>query len=180
MKKELYQEIEIPKGVDVELVGSLLTIKGPEGENKREFRIKKLELKKEGDTLIVGNKKASKNEKKLMNTIAAHIRNMILGVNKKFEYKLKICYSHFPITVEKKGEEVSVKNFIGEKVPRRVIIPQGVEVDLGKEIITVQSSDKELAGQFSASLEKLTRIRRKDRRIFQDGIFIISKNGKEI
>lgn len=180
VKKKLFQTIKIPEGIEAELEGATLTIKGPEGENKRTFEIPKLVFEKKGDEIIIGNEKATKREKKRMNTISAHIRNMIKGVQEKFEYKLKICFTHFPITVEAKGNEIIIKNFLGEKIPRKVKMPQGVEIKIEKEIITTTSSDKELAGQAAANLEKATRIRMKDRRVFQDGIFIIDKAGRKM
>jgi len=180
MHKEIYKKIEIPEGVEAEIDGTILKVKGPEGEVKKDFDISSLDFKKEENQIIIGHKKATKKEKKLMNTISAHIKNMIKGVQKKFEYELKICYSHFPITVESKDKEILVKNFLGEKEPRKMRIPEGVDVEVSKENIKVSSPDKELAGQVAANFEKLTRIRNKDTRIFQDGLYIINKAGKEI
>jgi len=180
MKKSIFQEIEIPEGIEVELQGSTLRVKGPEGEITRSFKLGKLDFKKEGNKIIVGNEKSTKNEKKMTNTIAAHIRNMLKGVREKFEYELKICFSHFPITVEVKGHDVLIKNFLGEKIPRKTTVPEGAEVEVGKEIITIKSVDKELAGRAAANFEAATKIRNRDRRIFQDGIFMIKKAGKEI
>jgi large subunit ribosomal protein L6 len=180
MKKELYQKIEIPEGVEVELNGNKVIVKGKEGVNEREFDISNLILEKKENEIIIGNKKATKKEKRKMNTLAAHIRNMIRGVQEKFEYKLKICFSHFPITVEVKENEALIKNFLGERVPRKMKIPSGVDVKVEKEIITVSSPSIELAGQVAANFENVTRISSRDRRVFQDGIFIISKAGEEI
>lgn len=180
MKREVYHKIEIPEGVEAEIDGTTLKVKGPEGENERRFNFRKLEFKKEGNEIIIGYKKASKSEKKIINSIAAHIKNMVQGVQEKFEYQLKICSSHFPITVEVKGNEVIVKNFLGEKIPRKTEIPEGVEIEIDKDIIKVKSVNKEMAGQTSADFETLTKVRNKDRRIFQDGIFIINKAGREI
>ncbi len=180
MKKVLFQHIEIPEGIEANIDGNLLTVKGPQGEIKRSFNINKLDFEKKEDKIIIGNKNSTKKEKKLMNTISAHIKNMLEGVQKKFEYKLKICFSHFPINVELKEKEAIIKNFLGEKIPRKSKILKDVDVQIDKDIITVISHDKESAGQTAANFEKATRIGKKDRRVFQDGIFITNKAGREI
>ncbi|MBU1129379.1 MAG: 50S ribosomal protein L6 [Nanoarchaeota archaeon] len=180
MKKEIFQTIEIPEGVEVELEGTLLKVKGPEGELKRKFDTNKLVFEKKENKIKIGSKKATKTEKKMINTNTSHIKNMILGVQKKFEYQLKICFSHFPMTVELQGEKAIVKNFLGEKIPRKLKIPKDVEVKIEKQNINIFSCDKELAGQAAANFEIATKIRKRDRRVFQDGIFMINKAGKEI
>jgi len=180
MKKELFQNIEIPEGVEVNLDGTTLTVKGKEGELKRKFDAINLDFEIKDKEIIIGSKKATKREKKMMNTIASHIKNMIKGVQEKFEYKLKICFSHFPITVDVQEDKAIIKNFLGEKIPRKCQIPEGAEVKVEKDIITVIALDKEIAGQAAANFEKATRIPTKDRRIFQDGIFIINKAGREM
>lgn len=180
MRKEIFQRIEVPEDVEIDINGSTIVVKGKEGENKRTFNLAGLVFEKEGNNILIGHKKSTKNEKKMINTIAAHIRNMIKGVQKKFEYKLKVVFSHFPITVEVKGQDVLIKNFLGEKTPRKTKVPEGVDVNVDKDIITIDSADKELAGKAAANFETATRIRNRDRRIFQDGIFITSKAGREM
>ncbi len=180
MKKEIFQQIEIPEEVEAEIAGAVLKVKGPEGELEREFNTGKLTFEKDRGKIIIGSEKATKVEKRMINTIAAHINNMIQGVQKKFEYKLKVCSSHFPMSVEVKGNEVIVKNFLGEKIPRKAKIPEGAEVKVDRDIITITSINKEIAGQAAANFERATKISARDRRIFQDGIFIINKAGKEI
>ena len=180
MKEELFQKIEIPEEVGVNIDENILNVKGKEGELKRTFGINNLIFEKKNNEIIIGSKNATKKEKKLMNTIVAHIKNMIKGVQQKFEYKLKVCFSHFPITVEINENEAVIKNFLGERIPRKLKILENVDVKVDREIITVSSIDKELAGQTAANFETATRIRNKDKRIFQDGIFITNKSGKEI
>ena len=180
MKKEIIQEVEIPENVEAKINGSILMIKGKEGKISKNFNTKKLVFEIKDNKIIIKNEKATKTEKKMINTIAAHAKNMIQGVQKKFEYKLKIVSSHFPISVELKENEAIIKNFLGEKVPRKSKIPEKVDVELKGEVITIRSHDKELAGQAAANFEKTTKIKMKDRRVFQDGIFITNKTGREM
>ena len=180
MRKEIFQEVEIPHGMEAEIDGNIVKIKGNLGENRKKFNMRKIKIEKKDNKIVVGSKIATKREKRMIKTIAAHLRNMIKGVEKGFEYKLKIVYSHFPITVEIHGNEALIKNFIGEKVPRKTKILPNVDVKIDKDFIKIFSSDKESGGQTAANFEKATRIRLKDRRVFQDGIFIINKAGKEI
>jgi len=180
MRKLLQQIIEIPDGVEVKIDEGNVTVKGGEGEVKKKVNLGKLNFEVKDKKIIIGYEKSTKREKKMMNTIASHLRNMIKGAQKKFEYVVKICFSHFPMTVQVEDGTATIKNFLGEKVPRKVRIPAGVEVKIEKEIIKIISNDKELAGQTAASFETATKIRGRDRRVFQDGIFIINKAGKEI
>ena len=180
MKREILQEIEIPHGIEIEIEKNTIAIKGKLGEIRKRFGFKGIKLEKKENKIMIEKKNATKNEKRIINTAVAYIKNMIRGVSEGFEYSLKIAHSHFPMTVEIHGKDVLVKNFLGEKVPRKTEILPGVEVKIDRDIITVKSHDKELAGQTAANLEKATRITNRDRRVFQDGIFIINKAGKEI
>lgn len=180
MKKELIKKIEIPEGIKVELKDKEISVSSNGNKNVREFDLRNLDLKLTDKEIIISEKKASKNDKRMMNTIVTHIKNMIEGVQNPYEYRLKICFSHFPITVEVKGKEAIIKNFLGERSARKLKILEGANVKVDKEIITVTSSDKEIAGQAAANFENITRIPNRDRRVFQDGIFITSKCGEEI
>lgn len=180
MKKDLQQTIEIPEGVEVSLEEGSVTVKGKEGEVRKSFDLGKLFFEKKDNKIIIGNKQSTKKEKKMMNTIAQHLRNMIKGVQEKFEYKLKVCFSHFPMTVKQEGEKIIINNFLGEKIPREMEVVKGVDYKIEKTEITVNSVDKELAGQAAANFEIATKITGRDRRVFQDGIFITHKCGREM
>lgn len=182
MKKELFEEIEIPEGVEanIDSENSTLTVKGSEGEISEKFKIPKLKFEIKDKKIRIGSKNSTKKEKRLMNTIAAHIRNMVKGVQEKFEYKLKICASHFPMSVDIQGREVIVKNFLGEKIPRKTKIPEDVEIKkIGDELI-ITAISKEKAGNAATKIESITRTRNKDKRIFQDGIYLTEKAGRKI
>lgn len=180
MKKELSQEIKIPEGVEVKIDGKNVLIKGPIGELKRSLDFGRLEVIQEKGKLILQDKKATKTEKRMMNTLASHLRNMVQGVQEKFEYKLKICFGHFPFTVKIEGNKAIIKNFLGEKIQRESSIPEGAEMEINKEIITIKSLDKEIAGQAAANLEIATKVKGRDKRIFQDGVYILEKCGRAV
>ncbi|MCX6750031.1 MAG: 50S ribosomal protein L6 [Candidatus Pacearchaeota archaeon] len=180
MRKLFSQEIEIPEGIEVKKEGKLVVVKGPQGEISKEFNFGKLKYENKEGKISISYPSSTRKEKRMINTISAHLRNMIKGAKDKFEYKLKICASHFPINVEIKGNEVSIKNFLGEKTPRKCRMPEGVEIQINKEIITIKSPNKELAGQAAATFETTTKVRNRDRRVFQDGIYIINKAGEDI
>jgi large subunit ribosomal protein L6 len=136
-------------------------------------------VKVNGDKIMITSKKITKREKKILYSIKAHIKNAIEGLGAGFKYKLQAVSVHFPMTLEhdKTNNVILVKNFLGEKKPRSINIIPGVEVKLIKDVIELSSPDIEKAGQVAANIEKGTKIRLRDRRVFQDGIFITEKPG---
>ena len=175
---KLNAQIELPEGITLTREPRTITVKGPKGEVTRKLADKSVSVEVKGNVVDIGYDFDSKSYKKNLFTIRAHIKNMIKGVSEGYEYKLKICSGHFPMNVSLKGDLFEVKNFIGEKVPRQLKLKQGVDVKINGDIIEVKSSDKEIAGQTAASIEKLTKRLGFDKRIFQDGIYIIEKDGK--
>jgi len=181
MRKDFFREIQIPENVRIEIKDGFLLVKGPEGENSRNFKLGKIQMTSEAGKIIIGAVGATKREKRLINTFFAHIMNMINGVQEKFEYLLKICHSHFPMTVKFENKNFIVKNFLGEKKERTAFIPNDVDIEIKGQIITVKSINKEIAGDTVSRIEGITkRIGRRDKRNFQDGIYLIKNCGKEI
>ncbi len=177
MKKKLIKKIEIPEKTELKLELPKIIVSGPLGSIEKKFKFKGITIKKENNSLIIQHEKATKKDKKMINTIASHIYNMIRGVNKGYEYKLQICSTHFPISVkiDKENNLLIIKNFLGENKDRTVKIIPGVDVKIEGDIIKVSSINKELAGQQAANIEIVSKIKGYDRRIFQDGIWIIKK-----
>ena len=116
----------------------------------------------------------------MIGTIKAHVKNMIKGVTEGHRYILKICSGHFPMSVSVSNNEIQIKNFLGEKIPRIVKLRDDVKVKVEGDKIIIESLNKESAGQTAADIETICKIRDKDIRIFQDGIWIIEKDGKGI
>ncbi|MEM3112812.1 MAG: 50S ribosomal protein L6 [Candidatus Pacearchaeota archaeon] len=177
MKQEINLEVKIPEDVEINVDGDTIVVKSGNFENSKKFNLKNIEIKKSDNLIILHSKKATKKELKMINTINAHIKNMIAGIKDKFTYVLEIAYLHFPVTVEydKNKNILLIKNFLGEKKPRSCKILDGVGVSIEKNKIILSSHNKELAGQTAANIERATHIRNRDRRKFQDGIYIIEK-----
>jgi large subunit ribosomal protein L6 len=178
--RRLRKEIEVPKGVEVTL-DHFITIKANGNEVAKRLFYPTVEIKKEENKIVIEPKKFSKREKKIINTFESHLKNMIKGVQDPFTYKVQICSGHFPMTVNVIGKEkIVVKNFLGEKVPREAAIASNTVVKVEGDIIVISSPNKEAAGQTAGNFEKSTRITNRDKRIFQDGLWIIEKAGKAL
>jgi len=105
---------------------------------------------------------------------------MIAGVSEGHTYKLKICSGHFPMTVAVDNKDFVIKNLLGEKVPRKISIKQGVDIKVEGDEIVVTGINKNHVAQQAAAIEEMSKRSGFDKRIFQDGVYIISKDGKEI
>ena len=177
MKKNIRKIIKIPEKTEARIELPRVVITGPLGCIEKKFKFKDIVIKKEDNNIVVEHEKATKNDKKMINTIVSHIANMVRGVREGFEYELQICSTHFPITVKvnKENNVLVIKNFLGEDKDRVVKLLSGINVKVEGDIITVSSINKELAGQQAANIEAVSRIKKHDRRVFQDGIWIIKK-----
>lgn len=176
--RTIVKKIDVPEGVTVSYEQKVFTAKGPKGEVSKGIFFPSVAIDVQPTEVTVTAENAGKTKKKLIGTTAAHIKNVVEGALNGFVYKLKVCSGHFPMTASLSGDTLSVRNYLGEKVPRVLKLKQGATVKVDGDIITVESPNKELAGQVAADIEQLMRITNRDRRIFQDGIFIIEKNGK--
>ncbi len=181
-KKEagIEKELNLPKSVTAIANGNILTIKGPKGEAKRLFNDDTIKVKIEDSKITFISRKDQKINRKMIGSLVAHTKNMIKGSLENHVYTLKICSGHFPMNVAITGNKLVVKNFLGEKVPRELSLKAGAEVKVNGDHVTVSSASKEIAGQISADIEQLTRRPGFDTRVFQDGIYIINKDGKEL
>jgi len=170
------KELIIPEGVTVEIEGNKIKVSGQKGqiekklETSREIKIEKLEKK-----IKVSSESEKRMVKALVGTIIAHIRNAIEGVVNGYVYKLKVVFSHFPITVKVEGDKVLIQNFLGERIPRVAKIVGKTEVKVDGQDITVSGIDIDDVSRTSANIEQATRRTGYDKKVFQDGCYIISK-----
>jgi len=174
------RKLTVADGVEVKIEIDTIVVKGPKGEVTRIFPTKNLKIEVKDNTVTISSLQTGARARALIGTFNAQITNMINGVQEPYIYKLKICSSHFPINAKLSGQEFQISNFLGEKRAKKLTIPQDVTMKIEGDQIIIESIDKELAGKMASNIEQLTRISARDRRVFQDGIFMIEKAGKPI
>lgn len=160
--------IAIPDGVTVvDSKNGEITVKGAAGEVKRLFPAI-VSISSTGSAIEVSGDNGA-----MVGTTAAHLKNMIKGAKDGYKIKMKIIYAHFPITVEVKGREIIVKNFLGEKVARRAKIISNTKVEAKGQEIFISGTDKDAVGATISNLKLATKIKKRDSRVFQDGLYIV-------
>jgi len=173
------KEFEIPEGVEVRWENNTIYVKGPLGEIKKEiespFLGKMITVDIKDNKFIVTSNKDKKKYKAMVGTIVAHLRNMVRGVTKGYKYVMKVVSLHFPPNIKVQGDKVFITNFLGEKTPRVAQIVGSAKVSIKGDTIEITGINKEDVGQTANNIEQATRITGKDRRIFQDGIYIWEK-----
>ena len=112
------KRVQVPEDVDVTFEESVVTVKGPKAEIKKTMKYPGVMLRHDGSEIVIEADNPKKRQWAIIGTYAAHIRNMIKGVSSGFEYKMKVIYSHFPMTIKVEQSAISVENYLGEKVPR--------------------------------------------------------------
>jgi large subunit ribosomal protein L6 len=167
--------LKLPDDVTAELDHLDLTVEGPNGSVTRRLWYPDVDVAVEDGEVVIESDEDDAETMSTIGTFESHVRNMFHGVVEGWEYELEVFYSHFPMQVDVEGGEVVIENFLGERAPRRTDIHGDTQVDVDEEIVTVSGPDIEAVGQTAADIEQLTRVKDKDVRVFQDGVYITSK-----
>ena len=171
------QFIQVPAGVKVEVASRVVSVTGPRGTLKKDFKHVDIEI------LVVSATKVKlqvwfglRKHNACIRTVATHITNMIKGVTKGYQYKMKSVYAHFPININISDDKkvVEIRNFLGEKITRRVPLLEGVTVvHTGvKDEISLTGNSIENVSQSAATIQQSTAVKNKDIRKFLDGIYV--------
>lgn len=172
---ETSETIHAPDDVDMALEGRKVTVTGAKGTITRDFSHAPVSIELRGKEIRVWAEWPRKKEAALVGTIRSHIRNMITGVSKGFTYKLKIVFSHFPISVKLQGGAVLIENFTGERNPRKAKIKGDVKVQIQSEDVLIQGINLEEVSQTAANVEQATKVKKKDPRVFLDGLYVYER-----
>jgi large subunit ribosomal protein L6 len=169
------RKVKIPEGVTVRMEDNLVKVTGPKGMLMREMYYPNVSISVSGNEFTITTESGRKKILAVVGTFAAHLQNMCSGVTKGYQYRMRVVYSHFPIQLKLAGDRVEIGNFLGEKRSRWARIEKDVKVALGADEVTVTGIDKEAVGKTAANIEHATRIRERDPRVFQDGVYIIER-----
>ncbi|MEZ0322760.1 MAG: 50S ribosomal protein L6 [Hydrogenothermaceae bacterium] len=140
--------IPLPKGVEINIQGSTVTVKGPKGTITKTFN-PAVTIKKEGEEIIVERKDDTPFSRALHGTVRAIVANMVKGVTEGFTEELEIVGIGYRGAVKGKTLELS----LGYSHPVIYQIPEGIQITMeGNNIIKIFGIDKEKVGQTAAEI----------------------------
>jgi large subunit ribosomal protein L9e len=179
------ETLEVPENVKVSIKSRLVTVEGPRGKLTKDLShiaVNFSVLKK--NVIGIEIHHGSRKNVAALRTVRTILNNLIIGVTKGFKYKMRYVYAHFPINVnvEKNAEsgnyEVEIRNFVGEKIVRRVVMQAGVDVEISKaqkDELILSGNSLEAVSQSAADIQQICRVRNKDIRKFLDGLYVSEK-----
>ncbi|KAI0770817.1 60S ribosomal protein L9 [Irpex lacteus] len=177
------EELDIPDGVDVSVKSRIITVKGPRGtltKNVRHADVDIRILKGKVNKVTLAVWQGGRKHVAVLRTLKSLIVNLITGVTKGFQYKMRAVYAHFPINaiIQESGRKLEIRNFLGEKIVRHVAMLDGVTVSESstqKDELILEGNDVQNVSQSAASIQGVCRVRNKDIRKFLDGIYVSDK-----
>jgi large subunit ribosomal protein L6 len=167
--------ITIPAGTDMSVSSDSITVKGKGGTLVRPMH-PAVKVSVEGGSAKVEPANNTRLAKALWGTYAAHVKNMLSGVNTPFVKKLQIEGIGYKAELQGKN----LKMALGFSHPVIVAIPEGLTAVVEKNIITISGADKDAVGQFAASVRALKKPEPyKGKGIRYEGEVVRQKQGKK-
>ncbi|HVU75752.1 MAG TPA: 50S ribosomal protein L6 [Candidatus Paceibacterota bacterium] len=167
--------IAIPAGTELQVSAAEIMVKGKGGTLKRPMH-PAVKITVSGNEAKVEPANSTRMARALWGTYAAHIRNMVAGVNTPFTKKLEI--QGIGYRAELAGKQI--KMALGFSHPVLVTVPEGITAAVDKNIITITGADKEAVGQFAASIRAIKKPEPyKGKGIRYEGEVVRQKAGKK-
>ena len=144
--------VEVPGGVQVDIKGSNVHVKGPKGELKRTFS-PLIDIKMDGNIITVERKSDDPAERALHGTTRAVLANMVYGVSTGFEVVLEV--EGVGYRAEMSGNNLVLH--VGYSHPVEMTPPEGISFDADPKTrqIKVMGYDKEVVGQIAANVRNV-------------------------
>ncbi|KAL8851292.1 MAG: hypothetical protein Q9221_003822 [Calogaya cf. arnoldii] len=183
------EALPIPDNVKVHIKSRLVTVEGPRGKLQKDLSHLSVCFSRPSPGIInIELHHGTRKNVATLRTVKTLINNLIIGVTRGFKYKMRYVYAHFPINVniEKSSEtglyEVDIRNFLGEKIVRKVTMHEGVDVEISKnqkDELTITGNSLENVSQSAADIQQICRVRNKDIRKFLDGLYVSERTNIE-
>ncbi len=151
MSKIGKQELLISAGTTVTVSGNTLTVKGKGGEITKTFDTKLVDIVVADGKVTVSKKGNDKKASQLWGTMAAHVKNMIKGVETPYTKKLIVEGVGFKWEV--KADYVHLA--LGFSHPVVMKIPSGLTVKADKGTLDITGIDKDVVGLFAKNIRQL-------------------------
>jgi large subunit ribosomal protein L6 len=144
------QQLEIPANTEATFVDGVFTVKGPLGTLSKMFK-DAIVITIENNMITFAPKAEDPFSRAIWGTYASHVKNMLAGVNK--PYSKKLILEGVGFKSEVKGTDLHLA--LGFSHPVIVPITLGLTVTAEKNVVSISGIDKEMVGQFSASVRAL-------------------------
>jgi large subunit ribosomal protein L9e len=174
--------INVPKGINIDIKARTVTVS--KGDKKLSKSFKHLpvhiQIVDAGRKLEVSLFFGLSKQIASLRTVCSHIDNMITGVTQRFRYHLRLVYNHFPINaqVTNGGKTIEIRNFLGEKSTRVIDMVGDAKVSKSeavKDEILVEGPNIDDTSRSAALIHQSCLVKRKDIRMFLDGIYVSQK-----
>lgn len=148
MSRVAKNPIAMPSGVDINISGSELTVKGSKGTMKLDLH-EYVSVKIEDGSVQVSPVTEGRNEWAMAGTFRALINNMVVGVSSGFEKKLQLVGVGY--RAQAKGDVLNMN--LGFSHPVDYPVPEGIKIETPSQTeIVVSGCDKQRVGQVSAEI----------------------------
>jgi len=141
------QPITIPEKTEVAIANGKLSVKGPLGQLERDIR-SDVSMEVKDGAVVVRPAKKTRLATALWGTYSSHVNNMIKGVNEAFEKKLIVEGVGYKIDVQ--GNKVVLN--VGYSHTVEMIAPEGIELAVEKNVLTIKGINKDVVGEFAANV----------------------------
>lgn len=142
--------IDIPEKVEIKNDGNVVTVKGPLGELKREFK-KNITISVVDNKIELKPVKETLENNALWGTYTSHIKNMVEGVTK--GYTRKLIVEGIGYRADATPTDITLK--VGFSHTVKVAIPKEIKLTSEKGLITITGIDKELVTRFASELKAI-------------------------
>ncbi len=148
MSRVAKKPIELPKGIEVKLAGSMISVKGPKGQLSHAVHAK-VKIDQQATTLNIIPADESIEANALAGTTRAIVNNLVIGAQQGFERKLELVGVGYRAAVQ--GNVLNLT--LGLSHPVNYSIPDGISIETPTQTqVLVKGADKQLVGAVAAKI----------------------------